>query len=82
MAQIVIYNENLGRIAEQYCGRARRFTSRASSRSASGRTSLARTVTRTEVALALHAAMTLLDGRGGKSDDEPRQTTRGSKPAP
>ena len=39
---VVIFNENLARVAEQYLKRARRSTSRASSRPGNGRTSPAR----------------------------------------
>ena len=45
--RVVIFSEGLTRVAEQYLqARARRFTSRASSRPASGRTSRAPTSTR------------------------------------
>ncbi len=43
---VVIFNENLCKVAEQYLRRARRSTSRARCRRANGRTSRARTATR------------------------------------
>ena len=43
---VAIFSEPLARIAEQYCARVRRSTSRGSSRHGSGRTSRDRTDTR------------------------------------